>query len=153
MDIPIKGKPEGKIHAITPSGQSSSIVTPLLIALSLKGFEDIKFRLLVKVDDVVKIGQPLVEDKSTPGRVFASPAAGVIKEIRRGQKRTLQDIVIEVAKQENYHEFPPIDIKKHHAMKSLHVFWRAAALPYPFTPIQSPCRPKQTPKKHIRQSP
>jgi len=112
LDIPIKGKPEGKIHVITPSGQSSSIVTPSQIALSLKGFEDLKFRLLVKADDVVKVGQPLVEDKSTPGRMFVSPAAGVIKEIRRGQKRTLQDIVIDVAKQESFQELPPINIEK-----------------------------------------
>lgn len=111
LDIPIKGKPNGPVKPLTPGGGSSTLV-PKLISLNLKPFDDIKFKLLVKPDDVVKIGQPLAEDKSSPGRMFCSPAGGVIKEIRRGLKRSLIDIVINVAKQEEYHSFNPIDISK-----------------------------------------
>lgn len=112
LDIPIEGNPQGNIKPLIPSGEASAIGTPRRIALSLSEFEDIKFRLLVKVGDVVKIGQPLVEDKSTPGRMFVSPAAGVVQEIRRGLKRSLQEIVIDVAAKEEYVEQPIIDLQR-----------------------------------------
>lgn len=111
IDIPIKGKPEGKVKPLIPGGEVSPLITPPQISLNLKSFEDVKFKLLIKAGDVVKIGQPLVEDKSRPGCVLVSPAAGTIKEIRRGLKRVLHDIVIDVAKQEETVDLTPIDIK------------------------------------------
>ena len=50
----------------------------------------------VRVDDQVKKGQVLFEDKKNPGVKFTAPASGVVKEINRGAKRVLQSIVIEV---------------------------------------------------------
>lgn len=111
LDIPITGKPSGPIKLLTPAGQASPNA-PSEISLPLEAFEDIKFRLLVKPGDVVKIGQPLTEDKSTPGRMFVSPAAGVVKDIKRGLKRVLQEIVIEVSAQEEYVAFPSMDPEK-----------------------------------------
>lgn len=111
LDIPIKGKPHGLPHAIIPGGHATPLETPPQIALNLKAFDEIKFRLLIKPGDVVKIGQPLAEDKALPGRMFVSPASGVISDIRRGLKRSLQDIVIDVAKQEEYQKFDPINLK------------------------------------------
>ena len=57
----------------------------------------------------VKIGQPLAEDKECPGRMFVAPAAGSVKEVHRGEKRVLRDIVIDVAAKEESIEFPTID--------------------------------------------
>lgn len=111
LDIPIEGTPQGNIKPLILSGEASPQI-PKYIALSLREFEDVKFRLLVKVDDIVKIGQPLAEDKSTPGRMFVSPAAGVIHEIRRGAKRSLQEIVIAVAGTEEHIELPIVDLQK-----------------------------------------
>jgi Na+-transporting NADH:ubiquinone oxidoreductase subunit A len=51
----------------------------------------------VRVDDQVKKGQVLFEDKKNPGVKFTAPAAGVVKEINRGAKRVLQSVVIEVS--------------------------------------------------------
>jgi len=110
LDIPLKGKPSGSIKQLIPSGQAS-VPPPQQIALNLRAFDDIKFRLLVKVGDSVKIGQPLAEDKSTPGRMFPSPAAGIINDVRRGLKRALQEIVIDVAPQEEFHPFDPVNFK------------------------------------------
>jgi Na+-transporting NADH:ubiquinone oxidoreductase subunit A len=42
--------------------------------------------------------------------MFVSPAAGVVKDIRRGEKRVLQYIVIDVAAKEESVEYPPMDI-------------------------------------------
>jgi len=104
IDIPIAGKPTGEVQDLKLSGEAS-VKKPAFIALNLDPFEGVRFKLLAKQGDVVKIGQALVEDKSTPGRIWASPAAGVIKEVRRGLKRRLLDIVIEVSDNEDYEEY------------------------------------------------
>lgn len=95
LNIPIQGDPTGTVKSLPPSH---------LVALDLKPFDDIKFRLLVKPGDSVKTGQPLAEDKETQGRMFVSPGTGVVKEVRRGLKRSLQDIVIEMAPQDSFYE-------------------------------------------------
>lgn len=108
LDIPFKGRPEGTLECSHVSSQPIALPTPDQIALNFDAFDEIKFRLLVKEGDRVKIGQPLAEDKSTPGRMFVSPAAGTVKEIRRGLKRSLQAIVIGLDKSEEYVTFEPL---------------------------------------------
>jgi Na+-transporting NADH:ubiquinone oxidoreductase subunit A len=100
LDIPIKGKPKGELKSLPHSEH---------IALDLSPFEEIKFRLLVKPGDPVKIGQPLAEDKDSPGRMFVSPAGGVVKDVKRGLKRRLLAIVIELRGKETYEEYTPLD--------------------------------------------
>lgn len=109
LDIPIQGHPEGEIKPLVPSGQSSQL-PPVQAALDLKAFENTRFRLLVKQGDTVKIGQPLAEDKETPGRMFVSPAGGIVNDVRRGLKRSLHDIVIDIADKESYQEFPRLNL-------------------------------------------
>ncbi len=112
LNIPIKGKPEGTIQALKLAGESGPTQTPKFLACDLRPFEDSKIRLLVKVDDYVKTGQPIAEDKSVPGRMWVSPACGTVREIRRGLKRVLQTIVIEAAQQEEFQHFEPLDAQK-----------------------------------------
>lgn len=101
LDVPLKGK---------PLLIEEKVATPKQISLNLNLFEEIKFKLLRNVGDQVTIGEPLLENKMIPGQYFVSPAAGTIKEIRRGEKRRLTDIVIDVAEKENYHTGAPIDL-------------------------------------------
>jgi Na+-transporting NADH:ubiquinone oxidoreductase subunit A len=101
LDIPIEGDPSGSVKSLLPSN---------LVALDLKPFDNIKFRLLVKAGESVLTGQPLAEDKETPGRMFVSPATGVVKEVRRGLKRSLQDIVIELSQQESFFVLPRFNV-------------------------------------------
>ncbi|MGK5594436.1 MAG: Na(+)-translocating NADH-quinone reductase subunit A [Parachlamydiaceae bacterium] len=112
LDIPIKGKPEGTIQSLRLAGESGPAQTPKFLACDLKPFEDSKIRLLAKLDDYVKTGQPIAEDKSIPGRMWVSPGCGVIKEIRRGLKRVLQTIVIETAPQEEFEHYDPLDAQQ-----------------------------------------
>jgi len=112
LDIPIEGKPEGNILQLIPSGAASPLAAPSHLALDLTPYEETKFHLLAKVGDLVKRGQPLVEDKDFLGRMFVSPAGGTVKEIRRGLKRRLLDIVIEVSKTEEIEQNPPVDLSK-----------------------------------------
>jgi len=107
LDIPIKGKPNGSVCPLVPRGGTS--FSPKLMSLNLKPFEEIKLRLLAKPGEAVKVGTPLAEDKNCPGRMFVSPACGVVKEVRRGLKRRLLDVVIEADPQENFQEFPPLN--------------------------------------------
>lgn len=109
LDIPIKGKPQGEVKQLIPSG-GTNLVQPEQVALDLSPFESTKFKLLVKPGEVVKIGQPLAEDKFTPGRMFCSPGCGTVKEIRRGLKRRLLAIVIDLSKNEEYYEHKPLKV-------------------------------------------
>lgn len=101
LDIPINAQPEGALQ---------NLPAPKHVALSLQQFEEVRFRLLVKTGDSVKIGTPLVESKIAPGLYFVSPGAGVITEIRRGVKRKLLDIVIQLDSQESFESRPPLDL-------------------------------------------
>lgn len=111
LDIPIEGKPTGPVQPLITSGGAKKEPSKE-VALDLRPFDQLRFKLLVREGDLVKIGQPLVEDKSTSGRMFCSPAAGVIKTIHRGLKRMLLEIVIEVSLKEEYLDFPKIDVEK-----------------------------------------
>lgn len=138
LDIPIEGKPEGHAKFLVPGGEASPLLTPHQVSLNLKSFQDLKFKLLVKQDEVVKLGQPLIEDKSCPGRMFVSPAAGVIKDIRRGYKRSLLDIIIEVDQREEQHyEYAKIHLESSSRealvdrMKEGGIFSHIYARPFP----------------------
>ena len=87
LDLPIKGGPAQEIH----DGQPSRTV-------ALVGFDypDLKPTMLAQVGDRVRLGQPLFADKNNPGVQFTAPAAGVVKDIHRGERRLFQSIVIEV---------------------------------------------------------
>lgn len=148
LDIPLEGKPEGHVKALVPGGEVSPLLTPECLSLNLKSFQDLKFKLLVKPDEVVKLGQPLVEDKSTPGRMFVSPAAGFIKEIRRGYKRSLLDIIVSVSTSEEQHEYsrmPPENTTREALIERMkeaglfaHIFVR------PFNRLANPHKPPRS---------
>jgi len=118
----------------------SSLPKPTKVALNLNVFDDIRFKLLVKVGDSVKIGQPLAENKAVPGQLFLSPAGGVVCELKRGLKRRLLDIVIDVADHEKeYIHKVPENLSKE---SLLELFLRAGIFPHirlrPFDLIADP---------------
>ncbi len=108
LDIPIKGKPEGRAQPLTL--QTLTPAAPAKASLNLDPFEGIRFKLLAKKGDRVKIGQPLLEDKSSEGRLFVSPAGGVVSDVLRGLKRRLMDIIITLDPVEEWHEHGPLDV-------------------------------------------
>ncbi len=50
--------------------------------------------------DLVRRGQLLFEDKSTPGVRYTAPAAGTVQAIHRGERRAFQSLVIEVGNED-----------------------------------------------------
>jgi Na+-transporting NADH:ubiquinone oxidoreductase subunit A len=87
LDLPISGAPE---QTITDSKTVRHV--------ALIGFDYIGMKptMAVKEGDRVKRGTLLFTDKKIEGVRYTSPAAGVVKEINRGERRVFQSIVIEV---------------------------------------------------------
>jgi NADH:ubiquinone oxidoreductase, Na(+)-translocating, A subunit len=106
LNIPIEGAPKGAIQSLQAGGLT---LKPSEIALDLSSFDEALLSLRVAVGDAVKIGQPLAYDKRDPDRIFVSPAAGMVKEVRRGLKRRLLSVVITVDQDEKVIEHPPLN--------------------------------------------
>lgn len=87
LDLPIEGAPQQVIH------DGSAVKR---VAVLGEEFIGMRPTMHIRVDDQVKKGQVLFEDKKNPGVKFTAPASGVVKEINRGAKRVLQSVVIEV---------------------------------------------------------
>ena len=85
LDLPISGAPE---QTITDSNAIRHV--------ALIGFDYIGMKptMAVSEGDRVKRGTLLFTDKKTEGVRYTSPAAGVVKEINRGERRVFQSIVI-----------------------------------------------------------
>ena len=85
LNLPILGKTSAGIH---------NHKVPEHVALLGADYPGVKPKIYVKVGDEVKRGQPLFEDKRTPGVQFTSPGFGRIVAIHRGDRRSLESIVI-----------------------------------------------------------
>jgi Na+-transporting NADH:ubiquinone oxidoreductase subunit A len=68
---------------------------PGRVALKPNDFIGLKARIAVDVGDRVRIGTPLFHERNDEKIVFTSPASGRVIEIRRGEKRVIQGIVVE----------------------------------------------------------
>ena len=87
LDIPIVGEPE---QTITDGRQVGSV------AVIGNDYLGLKPTMLVAEGEEVKLGQALFEDKKNPGVRVTAPGSGTVKQIRRGDKRALQSVVIEL---------------------------------------------------------
>lgn len=87
LDLPISGAPEQTISEGKPVRH---------VALIGFDYNGMKPTMEVKEGDRVKRGTLLFTDKKTEGVRYTSPAAGVVKEINRGERRVFQSVVIEV---------------------------------------------------------
>lgn len=85
-DIKLKGAAPKEIVTLS---------LPRQVAVVPSDFKGIKASLCVKVNDAVKVGTPLFEDKHCPEIRIVSPVSGRVVAIDRGDKRFLQDILLE----------------------------------------------------------
>jgi len=91
-----------------PSHELEILEKPARVALLPERIPFVKPRLKVKVDDPVKVGSPVFEDKRNPQLVFLSPGGGKIADIKYGPRRVIKEIVIELDPDEDYEAFPVI---------------------------------------------
>ena len=101
LDIKLKGKAD-KIFVRADRAES--------YAVKPEDFEGVMPKLIVKVDDIVKIGSPLFFDKYNPEVKFTSPVAGRVSAINRGERRKILEVVIEADKEDSYVEFKVGDL-------------------------------------------
>ena len=102
LNIPIHGSPA---EDITDTKKSRSV------GILGKDYIGLKPTMLVEEGEKVKLGQPLLEDKKNPGVIITSPAGGIIESINRGERRSLQSIVIEIDSEEEAVQFPSFTLE------------------------------------------
>ena len=69
-------------------------------------------RMLVKEGDLVKAGTPLFCDKKNEDVLFTSPVSGIVSEVKRGDKRVLQEIRIKADRETEFIDFSASDPEK-----------------------------------------
>ena len=99
LDIPLGGAPAQEV---------GPTISPQQVAILGDDFVGMKPTMLVSVGDRVVCGQPVFEDKKTPGVVFTAPAAGKVIAVHRGAKRKFESLVIECSGDERA-TFPKCD--------------------------------------------
>lgn len=92
LDLPIAGEPSQQLEPTPPK------VTR--IAILADDFPGMKPRMLVREGDTVRRGQPLFEDRKTPGVLHTAPGAGKVVGVHRGAKRVLQSVEIHLSEGE-----------------------------------------------------
>ncbi|HHO52731.1 MAG TPA: NADH:ubiquinone reductase (Na(+)-transporting) subunit A [Deltaproteobacteria bacterium] len=88
LDIPIAGRAAGEIVQLEP---------PDTVGYAPTEFRGVIPKPAVREGDSVERGAPLFFHKAHPSMVFRSPAAGTVREIRRGRRRVITDVVVEVS--------------------------------------------------------
>lgn len=106
-----------KGHDIRLEGEAKGGVTQANVtryALNPKNFHDMSPipKLEVEAGIEVKAGDPIFYDKKRPEIHYVSPVSGEIVEIRRGEKRSVADIVILADKEMKYRKHQVPDIYK-----------------------------------------
>ncbi|MDF1587540.1 MAG: Na(+)-translocating NADH-quinone reductase subunit A [Gammaproteobacteria bacterium] len=87
LDLPITGTPVQTID------DAPSVST---VAVLGNEYIDMKPTMLVEEGQRVKLGQALFSDKKFPAVLYTSPGAGTVTAIKRGAKRALQAVIIEL---------------------------------------------------------
>ncbi len=99
LDIQLVGEATKSLINISPQTYASKPID----------FIGVFPKVLVQAGDEVKAGTPLYFDKFREQILFTSPVSGKVKEIRRGEKRVLREIIIEAGKTNEYVDFGSAD--------------------------------------------
>lgn len=86
LDINLLGKPS-EIFLDVQSSKS--------YAIRPSDFHNLSPKLVVKEGDVVKCGSPLFHDKKRSEIMVGSPVSGVVTSIVRGERRAIEEVVVE----------------------------------------------------------
>jgi Na+-transporting NADH:ubiquinone oxidoreductase subunit A len=86
LDIKMKGQAE-KIYVKAPRAKT--------YAIKPVDFQELTPKIIPKLCDPVKVGTAIFFDKYNPEIKFPSPVSGTLKEIRRGERRRIIEVVVE----------------------------------------------------------
>ncbi len=99
LDIKIEGKASEKISKIKPAS---------VIEITPDHYHGIIPKMIVKGGETVKAGTPLFFNKNSEAMKFVSPVSGTVREVVRGERRKVMQIVIE---NDNKNESVEFDLK------------------------------------------
>jgi Na+-transporting NADH:ubiquinone oxidoreductase subunit A len=94
-------------------GEAERVLTnvrPALYAVKPTDFHGVLPKLLVSPGDRVLAGTPLFFDKYNERIQFTSPVSGVVEEVRRGDRRRLEEIVVRADEDVAYRAFDVPDL-------------------------------------------
>jgi Na+-transporting NADH:ubiquinone oxidoreductase subunit A len=92
LDLPLAGAPEQQVHDAPACG---------CVGVLGADYVGLKPTFHVQPGDRVRRGQCLFEDKTIPGVRHTAPAAGVVRAIHRGERRSFESLVIDVAAEDS----------------------------------------------------
>lgn len=96
-------------------GEAEKTVVDLddhLFAVKPTDFHDCFPKILAQDGDKVKAGSPLFMDKYRSEIIFTSPVSGTLKEVKRGAKRKILEIIVESDGKHESLDFGAADISK-----------------------------------------
>ncbi|MEF9519557.1 Na(+)-translocating NADH-quinone reductase subunit A [Chlamydia crocodili] len=138
LDLSLQGSPKesGFLKRIDPS----------LVSIDLRPYSALALKLKVEQDDIITSGSPVAEYKNFPGVFITSPVSGTVKEIRRGDKRVLLDVVIKKNPGQNLTEYS-YDLSKLSQKELLEIFKKEGLFAlFKQRPFDIPALPNQTPR-------
>jgi Na+-transporting NADH:ubiquinone oxidoreductase subunit A len=104
LDLRLKGEAELKMENLPRSGT---------FAIKPPDFHSVVPKLLIKKEGTeIKAGDDLFYSKYSDKVRFTSPVSGKVKEVVRGAKRKVLEIVIEADETDTYRDFGTLDPKK-----------------------------------------
>lgn len=104
-DILLKGEAEAKIE------DASKVNTFAVTISDYLGISPIP-KMLVEVGDKVKSGDAIFFDKKKPEVIHVAPVSGEILDVKRGEKRSITQVIIKADKEMAYKTFSAPDISK-----------------------------------------
>ncbi|QVE49532.1 Na(+)-translocating NADH-quinone reductase subunit A [Chlamydia crocodili] len=138
LDLSLQGSPK-------ESGFLKRI-DPALVSIDLRPYSVLALKLKVEPDDIITSGSPVAEYKNFPGVFITSPVSGIVKEIRRGDKRALLDVVIKKTPGQNLTEYS-YDLSKLSQKELLDIFKKEGLFSlFKQRPFDIPALPNQTPR-------
>ena len=100
-DIKIKGVAD-RVYATVPMAEFYALQPP--------DFHSLIPKMVVKVGDLVKVGDAIFYDKNNEKIKFTSPVSGSISSVVRGEKRKILRVIIEADSKQIYKEFEQRDL-------------------------------------------
>ncbi len=96
LDVNLKGKAAKELFQAERSG---------VYALMPDDFTGMKPKVVVKENDVVKVGDALFVDKNHPEVKFVSPVSGKVVAVVRGERRKVLSVQVEADAEQQYVDF------------------------------------------------
>ncbi|MFT7520783.1 MAG: Na+-transporting NADH:ubiquinone oxidoreductase subunit A [Kiritimatiellia bacterium] len=87
LDIPIAG---------AATGTAVELAVPSQVSIDPREFRGVVPRLAARAGDVVQQGSPLFYSKSHPEMKYLASGGGTVAEVRRGSRRVITDVVVNV---------------------------------------------------------